>query len=242
MIETSPAVEALAAALHAVQGQITGVLKDSRNPHFKTKYASLAAVLDTARPALQEAGLAVVQAPGPIHDGKLSLTTMILHGASGQWLRSTGQIALTKQGPQETGSAITYARRYGLMSLLGLPAVDDDAEEATERSTPEIKVTSGRQTVPDNPLPPPMPNPPLSLPPATDPLEKYPPGFEELGKKLGQCTSTGAILDFMKSKAVSDAQGSAAPEDWDKFYAMSREKYKTMEAAAKYSKASGRAA
>lgn len=134
MIETSEKVGHIAAALHAAQGLIAGVVKDAKNPHFKSRYATLEAVIDTAKPALQSASLSFVQAPGRITEaGAVEITTMIVH-TSGEWMRSTLHVPLAKKDPQGVGSSITYGCRYALMAMLGLPPVDDDAESAMDRS------------------------------------------------------------------------------------------------------------
>jgi hypothetical protein len=137
MIEHSPSIVALMKALHAVQGAVNGVGKDSVNPHFRSRYASLENVVDTIRPACQDAGLVVIQAPGQILDGCLDLTTMIVHAESGEWMRSTMQIPLDKPGPQAAGSAMTYGERYSLMAVFNLPPTDDDAEATTNRAPPK---------------------------------------------------------------------------------------------------------
>jgi hypothetical protein len=135
MIELSPAVDALFPALHKAQSTLTGVVKDGKNPAFKSRYATLENVIDAAKPALQSAELAFTQAPGALVDGAIEITTMLMH-TSGQWLRSTLHVPLSKRDPQGVGSAITYGCRYALMATLGLPPVDDDAESAMDRSPP----------------------------------------------------------------------------------------------------------
>ena len=134
MIEHSEQVTELFKALHAAQGQLSGVKRDSVNPHFKNRYASLEAVIEAARGPLQANGLAFTQAPGRMIDGAVEVTTMLMH-TSGQWLRSTLHVPLAKTDPQGVGSAITYGSRYSLMAALGLPPVDDDAEAAVGRPT-----------------------------------------------------------------------------------------------------------
>ncbi|AZO39690.1 hypothetical protein EJ076_34975 [Mesorhizobium sp. M7D.F.Ca.US.005.01.1.1] len=138
MIETSEQIVALTAAIIKVQGGISGVHKNAKNPHFKSSYATLENVIDTARPALQEAGIAFVQAPGMVIDGSVEVTTMLVH-SSGEWMKATLHVPLGKRDPQGVGSAITYGCRYSLMAMLGLPPTDDDGEAAMERpgsSTP----------------------------------------------------------------------------------------------------------
>jgi hypothetical protein len=125
MIETSATIVALTGAILKVQGAVGSVKKDKVNPHFKNRYATLENVIDTARPALQEAGIAFVQAPGQVLDGSVEVTTMLVH-ESGEWMRSTLHVPLGKRDAQGVGSAITYGCRYSLMAMLGLPPTDDD--------------------------------------------------------------------------------------------------------------------
>lgn len=144
MIQHSDQVAELFTALHGAQGALSGVVKDGRNPAFKSRYATLEAVIDTAKPALQAHGLAFVQAPGAIIDGALEVTTMLTH-TSGQWLRSTVHVLLAKRDPQGVGSACTYGCRYALMAMLGLPPVDDDGEAAMERGQAPARQDVARQ-------------------------------------------------------------------------------------------------
>jgi hypothetical protein len=132
MIETSDTVAKLFDAFHKAQGEMEGVHKDSANPHFRSKYASLENVISTARPVLNAHGLSWTQAPGPIVDGRLTVTTRIMH-VSGEWMQSTFHMAVAKPDPQGIGSATTYACRYALMAILGLPPTDDDGESAMDR-------------------------------------------------------------------------------------------------------------
>ena len=135
MIEHSPTIAKLAAAIGNVQAGIGGVPKDSTNPHFKTKYPSLESVIDTIREPMSKAGLSFVQAPGMISEtGMLGITTMLMHAASGEWMKATYEIPIAKRDAQGVGSSITYGCRYGLMSILGLAPTDDDGQSATVRN------------------------------------------------------------------------------------------------------------
>jgi hypothetical protein len=153
MIEMSAEIGKLAAALHVAQGVMTGVSRDAKNPAFKSKYATLENVIDTARPALQKAGLAWVQAPGAVTENGLAVTTMLMHGESGQWIRSTLQVPLMKRDAQAVGSATTYGLRYSLMAMLGLPPSDDDGNDGSEKvdwkaeSRDLAKLANDQQTI-----------------------------------------------------------------------------------------------
>jgi len=132
-MQISPDIAELAKALNAAQAEMSGVVRDARNPHFKSRYATLDNVISTAREALTKHSIAWTQAPGALTDGAITITTMLMH-ASGQWMRADFQMPLAKRDPQGTGSAITYAQRYALMAMLGLPPTDDDdGERAMER-------------------------------------------------------------------------------------------------------------
>jgi hypothetical protein len=145
MIEQSADIKELAIALLKFQAEVRGVLKDSKNPHFKNRYASLEAVVEAARPGLQAAGIVFLQGPGQVVGNALEVSTMLIHAESGQWLRSTMQIPMAKIDPQGAGSAVTYAQRYSLMAALGIPPVeqlDDDAEAAMGRGTSQPAAVS----------------------------------------------------------------------------------------------------
>ena len=121
-------VEALAKAQARLGG---AVAKDGKNPHFRSEYATLGAVLRAAIPALTAEGIALVQ----YRDGA-ELVTLLGHVEGGK-LETRYPLQPTKNDPQGWGSAITYARRYQLMSLLGLAGEDDDGNAASGvRSAP----------------------------------------------------------------------------------------------------------
>ncbi len=149
-IATSDSITSLMKAMLTVQGEVDGVSKDATNPHFRNRYASLESVVDAIREPCQRAGLVVTQAPGAVDGNTIALTTMICHAESGEWMRSTIQLPLAKADPQGAGSALTYAERYSLMAVFNLPAVDDDAEEATRpaRPAPERRPSPAAAAVP----------------------------------------------------------------------------------------------
>lgn len=126
----SESIKAIAPALLAAQKAIAFAKKDATNPHFKNKYADLPAVIEAIKPALNDAGISYIQTPAPSDDGKLHLTTTLLH-ESGEWIADTLVMPLPKQDPQGYGSAITYARRYALAAITGLYQDDDDGNAAS---------------------------------------------------------------------------------------------------------------
>jgi hypothetical protein len=127
----SESIAALAAALSKAQADITGALKDSSNPFFKSKYADLASCWDACRKQLAANNLAVIQTT-EVTEGGTVLVTTLAH-SSGEWMRGTLPVVTKDNGPQAQGSGITYARRYALAAIVGLAQIDDDAEAAQGR-------------------------------------------------------------------------------------------------------------
>lgn len=124
----SEQINELAVAMAKAQLELENASKNAANPHFRSKYADLAEVLNTVRPVFAKHGLAVIQAP-EYGDGIAAVETMVTH-ASGQWISCTVSAPVSKQDAQGIGSAITYCRRYGLAAMAGVAQEDDDANGA----------------------------------------------------------------------------------------------------------------
>ena len=116
----------ISAALAKAQSQMKAATFNKTNPHFKNRYADLAAVLDAIRKPLADNGLSVTQTT-EIREGGFVLVTTLRH-ASGQWVASDYPLPVAAK-PQELGSALTYARRYSLSALACIAADDDDDAE-----------------------------------------------------------------------------------------------------------------
>lgn len=119
----------LASAMAAAFAEIEAATKSANNPHFKTKYADLGAVIEAIKPALINHGLFFTQRCQPAEDG-VSVET-VLHHASGE-KESLGvlYVPANKRDAQGFGSALTYARRYALVTAFGVPTEDDDGNAA----------------------------------------------------------------------------------------------------------------
>lgn len=128
-MKTSESIKAIAAALVKAQANIHGAVKDSTNPHFKSKYADLSSVMQAVKAPLLAEGIAIVQATEPSESGEVRLSTMLLH-QSGEWIADTITVPVNKNDAQGYGSALTYARRYGLQSMTGCCPEDDDGNAA----------------------------------------------------------------------------------------------------------------
>ena len=132
-MEQSASIENLAKAMVEVQKNDLFALKDSDNPFFKSKYADLSSVWSSARKPLTDNGLCVIQTNRASGNGAIIIVTTLMH-ESGEWIR--GELALTpdKNTPQGAGSAVTYGRRYGLQSIVGICPEDDDGNNASGKS------------------------------------------------------------------------------------------------------------
>ncbi len=142
----SESIAKLALALSKAQGKIVAAKRQSANPFFKSKYADLAAIWDACRSALAENELAVFQ-PASARGRVAIITTIIVH-SSGEFMEEALMMVAERDTPQAVGSTITYGRRYGLASMVGVAAEDDDgqaAENQLPKGTHWDKGASGKQ-------------------------------------------------------------------------------------------------
>lgn len=133
-MKTSQSIKEISAALVKAQSEMGNASKDSSNPFFKSKYADLNSIREAILPALHKHGISVLQNP----QGDL-LETVLLH-TSGEFISSEIKIvSKTENNPQDYGSAISYARRYALQSMLCIGAEDDDGNSATAKKQSQAK-------------------------------------------------------------------------------------------------------
>jgi len=128
--------KALFAALARAQSEMGSVFKDSTNPHFRSKYAGLPAVLNEIIPTLNRHDISFVQAPD--FDAETScviLRTALRHKDGAEIIETTAAPIGKKLDPQAFGSAVTYLRRYAAQSMLGISVEDDDGNAASGRMT-----------------------------------------------------------------------------------------------------------
>ena len=128
--------EKLFTALVKAQTEMANPVKDSLNPHLRNKYASLAAVLDACRLPLANNGVVVYQSASiaPDMPNHVIVTSMLVHGESGESISDSLPIPLQKNDAQGIGSAITYGRRYMLLAQLGLAPDDEDDDDGNKAS------------------------------------------------------------------------------------------------------------
>jgi hypothetical protein len=137
-MRASESMKTIAASLLKAQKAIGYAKKGASNPYFHSKYADLGSVMEACKDALNENGIVILQ-PVMGH----FVETTLLH-ESGEWMTSETPIVCKEENnPQALGSAISYARRYGLQSMVFIPAEDDDGNSATEKP-----VTNGHTPAP----------------------------------------------------------------------------------------------
>jgi hypothetical protein len=124
-------MKSIATALAAAQINMGKALKQASNPHFRSKYADLGSVMDACLPALNAHGIAVIQPTGEDEIGRF-VETRLIHGESGEQLSCWVPLIVSKNDMQGYGSAVTYARRYGLMAMAGIAPEDDDGNAAAK--------------------------------------------------------------------------------------------------------------
>lgn len=120
----------ISAALVRAQKAFGPALKSSSNPHFKSRYADLAACVEAVIDALNENGIALIQKTDLCEDGAIVETTFI-HESGETMSAGKLHVPASKQDAQGYGSALTYARRYSLMAACGIAPEDDDGNAAT---------------------------------------------------------------------------------------------------------------
>ena len=170
-MKTSDKIDALAPAYIAAQTELKNATFDKINPHFKSRYATLAQVRDTVTPVLAKHDLAIIQG-SIVSDGGACITTRLLH-KSGQWIESSYPFSAGK--PQEMGSAMTYARRYGLSAICNIASEEDDDGNEGQKSDAFANVTS--------------------IPTKTSTRQE----FQDLCRVMNLCTIPSELLEWAKA-------------------------------------------
>jgi hypothetical protein len=134
----SNSIAHIASALSTFQAMVANVKKESTNPHFKSKYASLDEIITTIRPYMEKNGLSFIQNPVRA-DGYIGVSTIIIH-KSGEFMEfDPVLIPLKQETAHQVGAAMTYARRYSLGAALGIATEEDndgnDFKNATTNRT-----------------------------------------------------------------------------------------------------------
>ena len=143
----------LAKSLAAWQASNPTAAMSGKNPHFKSRFSTLQDIVDCARSAAAH-GIAFTQEVD-FEEARTFVRTVMLHTSGEERISRTPVISRDANDPQKMGSAITYAKRYGLQAMFGIPADEDDdgnkANEAPKRSlqgAPSAEVSSPSAGVP----------------------------------------------------------------------------------------------
>lgn len=128
----------LLTALSLAQSEVENASKSSTNPHFKSRYADLAEVLNTVRETFTKHGLSLIQSTG--YDGTLVTVTTAIGHSSGSYITSAASCVPAKADAQGVGAATTYLRRYALAAMCGIAQEDDDGNAASH-SKPAMATT-----------------------------------------------------------------------------------------------------
>jgi ERF superfamily len=148
MEEVTNGSDPLALALVSAQLEMPELEKNAVNPHFKNRFMSLDNLIAKTRPVLNKHGLAIAQFPTVSETGGLVLTTVLLHGESGERLEFDTPLLGGAENMQQLGAAITYARRYAWQAVLGVAAEEDTDGETTKtaaRKKPAAKAITRDQ-------------------------------------------------------------------------------------------------
>jgi hypothetical protein len=121
----------LSSALVTALAEIEGAAKDKVNPHFKSKYADIGSVIDAIKPVLAKHDLGFTQHPRP-SEGGVCIETVLHHKGGEQMSLGELFVPANRNDAQGFGSALTYCRRYALMTAFGVPAEDDDGNAAAK--------------------------------------------------------------------------------------------------------------
>lgn len=136
MTDTNPQAE-LFMALAKAQSEMKNAPLNKVNPHFKSKYADLSSIRDTVMPSLTKNGISVIQMPMVDDAGRNVLVTALSH-SSGGTVQSQTPICADTSKAQPYGSALTYARRYGLASMCCISSDEDDDGNAAQAAAPQV--------------------------------------------------------------------------------------------------------
>ncbi len=205
----SPEIDKIATALAKAQGDLENASKSATNPHFKSKYADLAAVMEACRKPLSANEIAIIQCPSA-NETEIGMVTMLVH-ASGQFFASRLSMVPRDNSPQSAGSAITYARRYSLMAMAGIAPEDDDGNDASgHQQGPYGRQAAQRQPQYRSPESPAVPQDVADTAEIPDALRA---GFASIDKDKTKVTQvTQMILD------VAESIGPDAVDNYNRIY------------------------
>lgn len=122
----------ISSAFIKAQKEFAPALKCSTNPHFKSKYADLSACVEAVIDALNNNDIAMIQKTHECDSG-VAVETVFIHSSGEMLSGGILHVPASKQDAPGYGSALTYARRYSLMSSCGIAPEDDDGNAASKK-------------------------------------------------------------------------------------------------------------
>lgn len=134
-MKRSESIVNLTKAFIVIQKNLEGAKKDAINPHFRSKYATLGSCYEACTELLSANGVWVSQTPWRDEHNATILTTILSH-VSGEYIESEMYVCDKDVTAQVRGSALSYARRYSLVTVVGIAPEDDDGNAATQAVTP----------------------------------------------------------------------------------------------------------
>jgi len=143
-MKTSEGIGHVAEALAKAHTEISSIERDGKNPHFKSRYATLDQILESVRPILAKNGLIIVQSSddGSEDHKYINVKSAVIH-LSGEWIETSVQIPVSKNDAHGLGSALTYGRRYSLGALLAISTQEgDDDGNAAVASMRKVQATA----------------------------------------------------------------------------------------------------
>lgn len=185
----------IASAFVKAKKAFAPAMKTSTNPHFKSKYADLAACVEAVDDAFLDNGIVMYQETSEDSTG-VTVETVLLH-ESGEMLRCGKlHVPAQKNDPQGYGSALSYARRYSLMAACGIAPEDDDGNAASrQQKAPRESAKPITKSVFD------------TMPPDE---QQFLSGLaDEIKKKLSDDKQTGAKA-YLEAKSSLDADEQTA--------------------------------
>lgn len=121
------------------QSEMGAALKKSRNPFLDSNYADLNSIIDVVYPAFHQNGFAIMQFCGRDDHGDFVMTTLAHHSEGAEQLNTKVYLSYKKGDMQSYGGAITYARRYGMLTICGVSVEDDDGNRSLGQQRMQIK-------------------------------------------------------------------------------------------------------
>jgi len=131
----------IATALVKAQKAFNPALKQSVNPHFKSRYVDLAGCVEAVIDALNDNGIYLLQKTFECDNG-IILETIFIHESGESLQCGLLHFPAVKHDPQGYASALTYARRYSLMAACGIAPEDDDGNAAVKKEPKELPTKS----------------------------------------------------------------------------------------------------